>query len=233
MRIVHASDWHGQLIELPAADLYVFTGDMMTNHPVVEQGRGLQLWRIDPAVERVKQAEWLVDRKYPHRGVLKSPEAPILCVRGNHDFIAAADLFPGCDVTEFIDNEVHGVLGRSFTGHRGIPWINGSWSDETHRPDLIDRMKRMPRADVYVTHYPPWGILDAFGFDGREDHYGLEEMAYRLIALSEPPLDRPLEADAVRALHLFGHIHECGGLTRQEGNVLFSNAATTFNVIDL
>jgi Icc-related predicted phosphoesterase len=233
MRIVHASDWHGRLIELPAADAYVFSGDMMPNFPVMEKDYALRLWRIDPAVERVKQTEWLAERRFPHRGMLASPDVPIVCVRGNHDFIDAADLFPGADVTEFIDNEVREILGWTFTGHRGIPWIHGSWNDEVHRPDLIDRMKRMPQANVYVTHYPPWGILDAFGFPGHEDHYGLEEMAYRLIGLSAPPDDWPLEQDAVRALHLFGHIHECGGATRQEGNVLFSNAATTFNVIDL
>lgn len=234
MRIVHASDWHGKLIELPEADAYVFTGDMLPNFPVVERDFGLRLWSIDRERERVKQAEWLADRKHPHRAMLKSPDAPILCVRGNHDFIDAATLFPGADVTEFIGNEVHEVLGRSFTGHRGIPWIHGTLNDETHRPDLIDRMKAMPKADVYLTHYPPWGIMDYDGWPGHgEEHYGLEEMAYRLIMLSDPPPDRPLETDAVRALHLFGHVHECGGQTRQEGNVLFSNAATTFNVIDL
>lgn len=233
MKIVHASDWHGRLIELPEADVYVFTGDMLPNFPVTERDYGLRLWQIVPEVERAKQAEWLADRKHPHRGMLASPEAPVICVRGNHDFIDAADLFHGADVTEFVDNEDCTVLGRRFTGHRGIPWINGTWSDEVHRPDLIDMMKRMRRADVYVTHYPPWGVLDSFGTPGAEGHYGLEEMAYRLISLSEPPADRPLELDAVRALHLFGHIHEHGGVTRQEANVLFSNAATTFNVIDL
>lgn len=236
MRIVHASDWHGRLAELPEADAYVFTGDMLPNFPVVERDYGLRLWRIDPAVEAVRQAEWLAERRHPHRGVLASPDAPILCVRGNHDFIPAAELFPGADVTEFIGNELHEVLGRTFSGHRGIPWIHGSWNDETHRPDLIDRMKRMPTADVYVTHYPPWGILDYSGWPGHgEEHYGLEEMAYQLIERSFPTVIVPGEDLADQppaALHLFGHIHECGGMTRREGGVLFSNAATTFNVIE-
>jgi len=240
MRIVHASDWHGRLIELPEADVYVFTGDMLSNHPVVERDYGLRLWKIDPSFERVKQAEWLAERGYPHRGMLASPDAPIVAVRGNHDFIDAAALFPGADVTELIGNEVHEIAGLRFTGHRGIPWIHGTWSDETHRPDLIDRMRAMPQADVYVTHYPPHGVLDSDGPEHHRDdvagiHYGLEEMAYWLVKRTLPSVwevERELGDQPPSSLHLFGHIHECGGMTRRISTVLFSNAATTFNVID-
>lgn len=235
MRIVHASDWHGRLIELPAADLYVFSGDMLPNFPVTERDYGLRLFMIRSEVERVKQLEWLADRSYPHRGMLASPDSPIVCVRGNHDYIDAAVLFPGANVTELLDNESLEIAGKRITGHRGIPWIHGIWNDETHRPDLIDRMKSMPQADIYVTHYPPWGILDHLGPLSRNEHVGLEELAYRLIYRRTPvPSDSDAEPDfnRIHSLHLFGHIHECGGRTEQHGGVLFSNAATTFNVIE-
>lgn len=225
---------HGSFLDrYPEADLYVCTGDALPNFPVYDGDVGLRLFRISRAHEERAQTAWVGKSNNQMRHRLGSPDARVVCVRGNHDFVPIAPIFAGCDVTELVGNEVTEVLGRRVTGHRGIPWIHGTWNDETHRPDLIDRMKRMPAAELYLTHYPPWGILDAFGLPGREDHYGLEEMAYRLIRLSEPPSDRPLEQDAVRAVHMFGHIHECGGMTRQEGNVLFSNAATRVNVIDL
>lgn len=228
MRIVHFSDMHGRLLDsYPEADLYVCTGDALPNFPVFERGYGLRLYRITPAEERPRQEAWMAEN--PIRDRLGSPDSPVVCVRGNHDFVPIAPLFAGCDVTEVTGNELHEISGLRVTGHRGIPWIHGVWNDETHRPELIERMRAMPEAELYVTHYPPWGILDFDGMPGHgEEHYGLEEMAYRLVMRS-PDLtaDRP-----PAAVHLFGHIHECGGMTRREGGVLFSNAATRVNVIE-
>lgn len=208
----------------------------MPNFPVYERDSSLRLFRIVRANEERVQTLWMEKPINQMRGRLGSPEAPIVCVRGNHDFVPIAPIFVGCDVTELVGNEVHEVCGKTVTGHRGIPWIHGTWNDETQRPDLIDRMKRMPRADLYLTHYPPWGILDYVGWPGRgESRYGLEEMAHRLITQSTPDdyPDGEGSGDRITALHCFGHIHECGGMTRQEGNVLFSNAATRSNVIDV
>lgn len=236
LRIVHFSDWHGKFSRLPEADLYVCTGDMLPNFPIRERDYGLRLFRFNRAHEEAMQTEWMRQPEHQIKALLGSPGSPVICVRGNHDFVPIAGLFVGCDVTELVGNELHEIAGLRVTGHRGIPWIYGTWNDEVHRPDLIERMKAMPEADLYVTHYPPWGILDFDGMPGHgEEHYGLEEMAYQLIKRSTP-VDQSSTSgsdDPIAARHLFGHIHECGGQTRQEGNVLFSNAATTRNVIDL
>ena len=224
MRIVHGSDWHGMARPLGPADLYVFTGDMLDNYPVKDRDRGSYTYRsyvIDPEHEREVQARAM--RNFVASGGMRtrmaSPDAPVLLVRGNHDFVGLAPLFEGCNlIHEFVDNELVEVpgLGITATGHRGIPFIDGRWSDEMQPTDLYERVRRMPEADLYLTHYAPKGILDTEG----DTSYGLDGMGELLLGKG----DR-------RFLHLFGHIHWARGV-RTIGNGTFSNAATTVNEID-
>lgn len=233
MRVVHFSDWHWSFVELPPADLYVCTGDFYDNYPKIVSeeashpyGTPRRKWGIVPEWEREKQGE-AADIVAPEiHKIFGNPDAPLLCVRGNHDFIDLRRLFAQCPnlVHEFIDNEVVELLGLKITGHRGIPRIFGGWSDEVERYTLLDRMRAMPHADVYLTHYPPSGILDSSippGHDQRGSQlYGLEGMGDHLIYRQ------------TRALHCFGHIHEWGGMVVTHEPVTFSNAACRFNVID-
>lgn len=236
MRIVHGSDWHAFFKHVPEAELYVFTGDMLNNFPLVKwKGGRMEEWpRIDAPHEREMQAKSI--EKFIEQGGMRrflgSPDAPIVCVRGNHDFVPIGPLFEGCNlVHEFVDNELIEVGGYKITGHRGIPYIGGYWNDEEGRADLKDRYRRMPMADIYVTHYPPQGILDSSGganmcgtelhmYRGGYEAYGLEGLGDFLLYRGD------------RALHCFGHIHECGGHITKQGPVWFSNAACTFNEID-
>lgn len=242
MKIVHFSDWHWKIADLPEADLYVCTGDMYDNYPVRNQPAdrlrmdGSRGWRIDPEWEREMQANDV--KRFVAAGGFRdhlgSPDAPIVCVRGNHDFIDLAPLFEGCNlVHEFIGNEIVEVLGLRVTGHRGIPFIFGSWNDEIERDVLFDRVRQMPDADLFLTHYAPAGILDFEVMSkGRVESYGLEGMKEELIKKMGPA-----------AVHCFGHIHGSGGMKKElgEGAVIggegpytvFSNAACTFNEIIL
>lgn len=222
MRIVHVSDNHWNLEKYPVADLYVWTGDILRNYPVKKVMAYYSDWTIDPAIERIKQ-KLAVSKFVREAGGLQqylgSPDAPIVAVRGNHDFIDIAPFFTGCNfVHEFVDNEVVSVnvAGEllSITGHRGVPTINGMWNDETPVPDLIDRQRRFPLdCDLYLTHYNPQGVLD-------EGHYGLPGMAMWM----EFNLTKP------HPIHLAGHCHKSHG-SMKPGKVLFSNAATTWNLI--
>jgi Icc-related predicted phosphoesterase len=226
MRIVHGSDWHGFARTLDEADLYVFTGDMLDNYPVKDRDPGSYTYRsytIDPKHEQEIQSKAI--RQFISNGgfrrYLSSPDAPILVVRGNHDFVDLAPMFEGCNlIHEFIDNELVEVpgLGIKATGHRGIPFINGRWSDETERVRLYERAQRMPPADLYLTHYSPYEVLDREYGNG--PNYGLEGMAELLLGKHERSF-----------VHLFGHIHGAHG-TRRIGNGLFSNAATTVKEFD-
>lgn len=233
MRICHFSDWHADLYKLPAADLYVCTGDIYDNYPVIDRDGALRTYKIDPANETLKQSEWA--EKFVQAGGFRrymgSPDSPIVCVRGNHDFIDLVKMFEGCNVTEFIDNELHEIAGLKITGHRGIPYINGDWSDEVMRPDLLDRVRAMPEAHLFLTHYPPSMMLDSEIYNGRVMKYGLDGMPQMMINKMSYPV----------GIHCFGHIHGSGGNvvdSRQadkddEDFYIFSNAACNVNVIDV
>ncbi len=230
MRIVHGSDWHGYAQQCPEADLYVFTGDMLDNFPVKDRDPGSYTYRqrrFIPEHERECQTKQMAQfvANGGMRRYLGSPDAPILIVRGNHDFVDLAPMFEGCNlVHEFKDNEMVEVCGLKATGHRGIPYIFGTWNDEVSRADLKDKFRAMPHADLYITHYPLAGMLDnALGPDGgnRGEQYGLEGGLVDFLIYRMTP-----------AVHMFGHIHECGGEIRKVGPVQFSNAATFVNVID-
>lgn len=247
MRIVHFSDWHFDLRPLPEADLYVCTGDMYDNYPVPDPRSrrdprrfSYSDWTIDPGNEMRMQSQSLSEIRDMggFRPLLGSPDAPIVCVRGNHDYIDLAPMFEGCNlVHEFVSNEAVELLGLRITGHRGIPWIHGTWNDEVPRDQLRARCEAMPPADLFLTHYPPLGVLDSSAAPGhvllrsQVQHYGLEGM----LGLME-------ERMGERGLHCFGHIHECGGFIHETGpgRVLgsegpihtFSNGSCNANVIE-
>jgi Icc-related predicted phosphoesterase len=193
-------------MKCPSADLYIFTGDMLSNYS----------WPPNIPLEIARQTEelkyWAMDMK----DSLGSPDAPIVCVRGNHDYISLAPVFKGCNlVHEFTDNARIEINGISICGHRGIPYINGYFSDEFRKPELIEKFKNLPEADIVVTHYPADCVLDA--------GYGLEEIAnHMMYSWNKPP-----------KYHCFGHIHEMGGQIQELGGIRFSNAACTMNVLEL
>jgi len=243
MKIVHFSDWHWSFRHLPKADLYICTGDMFENYPVVtkpEKEHPLSLvqprYEIVPTIERERQREDAAEfiKSGGIGKFLASPDAPLICVRGNHDFIPLKELFADhASAHELVDNEVIEIRGVRVTGHRGIPRIYGTWNDEIGRDDLREKVRAMPEAEIYLTHYPPHGILDVeHDFKTGPISYGLEGMKDELFS-KMPPV----------ALHCFGHIHGSGRRTAALGGgslvggegpcAVFSNAACGFNVIDI
>lgn len=221
MKIVHFSDWHGSLDEqLPEADLYVCTGDMLpnfTSHTFRNQYESsLQMEFVEGWIRSFGSFSKLFSSK----------DAPVVCVRGNHDYIDLKHLFSGCNfVHEFVENELIEVNGLKITGHRGIPYIYGTWNDEIKRDDLKNIAFDMPSADIYLTHYGPQFVLDSDrppnqGYADRGRHYGLEGLSDNLLSRGN------------KAVHCFGHVHECTCEIEKIGSIRFSNAALGFNVIE-
>lgn len=169
-------------------------------------------WPISAAREELLQRDW-ISSQIRLRDLFESPNAPCIVVRGNHDF---TDLAPyvGGEVYEIgVKPTVFTLRGLVFGGVRGVPWINDMWSDELGPPEEYDLWRTVPSSiDVLVTHGPPSGVLD--------DGYGSRRIASYV---NRHPCK----------LHLFGHIHEHGGEVVAYEDMRFSNAATTFNVIDL
>ena len=245
MLICHLSDWHASLTSLPEADIYVVTGDMLPNFPetsfrIPGGGEGVlherDRWpegaiymgrKIIRELEVRGQREWC--EMNPFREATGIPDSkPVVCVRGNHDFV---DLGPwiGGNVWEISEDptRVAEISGLVFGGMRGIPWCTGEWMDELYPDGMESRARNLPHdIDVLVTHAPPEGILDI----GRyfENIGSPEIMSYvhrRSYAVEGLPL-RPLRA------HFFGHLHNNAG-GKNMGGVVFSNAAETMRMVEL
>lgn len=223
--ICHFSDWHGQWIPLPKADLYICTGDMLKNYPKMKKVEGINSFgqfgeyysrEIIPSREEKNQQGWL-DKQLKRGGLrrfLGNTDAPIVVVRGNHDFVDLAQGFGG-EVFE-INNDCTRVvefLNLRIGGVRGINYIIGEWADELDAPTWEEHAKDLPMdLDVLVTHAPPFGVLDA--------GYGVD-MFRRYVG-------RRYYTDNELPLHCFGHVHEHQGI-RDHGTI-YSNAATTYNL---
>lgn len=217
IKIVHTSDLHGQFIKLPKADLYIFSGDILSDFGISEN--------VDAEYEVKAQTNWA--RRKAGKGKLRkflgSPDAPIVVCRGNHDFIDLAPLFGG-EVYEIQEPyETHYILGLEIGGFRGINYICGDWSDEIDPAEFPAMLRKVPKCvDIMVTHSPPNSILD-----GRfNERYGIQ--AYTNWINSKLYGDESLPK-----LFCFGHVHNDRGMIEWDDGTIFSNAATTFNEIEI
>jgi len=114
VKIVHFSDWHGELQPLPIGDLYVCTGDMLPSSSACMS--------VDREPERRFQREW-IDEMAIEVGSLITKPAPLVVVRGNHDYIDLAPFFREWrgEVHELLDEPRRITInGLSFGGFRGV-----------------------------------------------------------------------------------------------------------------
>lgn len=237
--IVHFSDWHTYWTELPPADLYICTGDMLRDYPERIFGdSGI------PGQDKVLLEERFSEQRSIYyqgkelaalgnlRYLLGSPNAPVVVCRGNHDFVSLATLFDegpiyeiGEQTTVFPD-----ILGLKVGGFRGVNPISGRWSDELDEASLRSLVDKLPLdLDVLVTHCPPFGLLDAVPrAGGRPFRYGVAPLAGYI--------QRQTYGVGQLSLHCFGHVHEsCGiswqGQTGPANEVCFSNASQGFSLL--
>lgn len=222
--ICHFSDWHGCWYKLPEANLYICTGDMLYNYP---NPKGTTVGRREIYCQG-KAVQDLGNQ----RERLGIPEtAPLVVVRGNHDFISLVKLFGekhtyevGLSTTTF-----HNICGLKVGGFRGVNFMTGEWSDELFTPDFDKLSKALPPdLDILVTHAPPHSIMDSKNnYEGRSEHYGVRAaMTY---------IDRQSRTKAHLKLHCFGHVHSARGTTTQGERpywVHFSNASEGYNLYE-
>jgi Icc-related predicted phosphoesterase len=149
-------------------------------------------------------AAWLRALPYRHKVV----------IAGNHDWCfvdnaeAARELL-GDRITYLQDSGVT-IDGVSFWGSPWQPAYN-DWAFNLPRGQaLAEKWALIPdTTDVLITHGPPHGIGDNTMFANRQ---GCEELL--AAALRVAP-----------ALHVFGHIHQDGGVWNRDG-VCFANVTT-------
>lgn len=233
MTVVHFSDWHGSWRQLPYADVYVCTGDMLPNLvlPAGDEGR-----RVRAPFESDVQKLWLEGLSRWTHGFRaecfpENPNAPVVCVRGNHDFTSLAPLFGG-EVYELTgDTNAVELDGIVFAGVRGVPARRLEWSDEIQPATMRKKLLALPhRVDILLTHTPAHGHLD-YPKDGF--HGGCTVLRDWLNERADDPDgETPL-------VHCFGHAHFTEGppelrtVGRSKAQVLFSNAATRYNAFQL
>lgn len=231
MKIVHFSDWHAELYSIPEADIYICTGDMLPNDPRIEDDWGRGWTRvIDHKHEEEYQWNWFT-RKFDHKGktfrkFLGSPDAPVICVRGNHDFTNLAPCFGG-EVYEVQDpSEVFEVKGLRIGGFRGIRYIAGEWADEIRHEDFNSIIGKLPYdLDVVISHAPPLGLMD----DVWGEYCGIRQYTSYI---NRCEFEKTYEEKRPR-LYCFGHIHHRHGIVTWDNGTIISNAATTHNVIEI
>ena len=182
------------------ADTHLFTDDFAVPDGDVLVHAG-DLCRRGNLGELARAAAWLNALPHRHKVV----------VAGNHDWAfldepAAARALFAC----YLQDEGAVIEGVRF---HGSPWQPAfhDWAFNLPRGEpLAAKWRLIPAGlDVLVTHSPPAGLGDDTEIAGRT---GCADLRARV-------------AEVAPRLHLFGHIHQDGGLWR-EGATTFANVTT-------
>lgn len=183
--------------------------------------------------KKSRQLEWIAKNCDNYRKKLGIEfEAPVILVRGNHDWFNLNQVFLGNCVESdpgdqiFIKNlEVNGKFYKT-ASVRGVGPINSFWSDEINDTLFAKNLEQIPfDIDLLLSHQPPRNILDFTKYSVSVGSMALSEWLYARSLSIQKPL-----------WHFFGHIHEDHGIyvKSYDGfDYTFSNAATTFNEIEI
>lgn len=184
------------------ADTHLFHHDLVVPDGDVFVHAG-DMCRGGALAELAQAARWIAGLPHRHKVI----------VAGNHDWafvrepMAARAMFAGAHYLE--DSEV-AIDGVRFYGS---PWQPAfmDWAFNLPRgPALAAVWARIPRGvDVLITHGPPDGIGDRTSIAGRA---GCADLRARV-------------EEVAPRLHLFGHIHQDGGVWRR-GATTFANVTT-------
>jgi predicted phosphodiesterase len=136
-----------------------------------------------------------------------------IVIAGNHDFCferAPERARPLIAHATYLEDEALDVAGLRFYGSPWQPWFN-DWAFNLSRGEPLRRRWALipPGIDVLITHGPPRGHGD---LTAHGEMVGCDDLLARVHEV------RP-------RLHVFGHIHEGYGVTRDEHTTYF-NAST-------
>ncbi len=186
MKICCISDLHGYYPNVGSGDLLIISGDLTANHT---------------SEEYFKFESWLYEQNYKR----------IIMIAGNHDTFS--DTKPYSFLSPPRKSAKHEKLieylcdsGTEFEGLKiwGSPWslwfpgINPKCVSFTCKTEeeLKEKWDLIPNnTDILITHCPPRGIRD---FTKSKKFAGSKTLVDKLLSSNIK-------------LHVFGHIHECGG----------------------
>lgn len=205
LKIDCLADLHGYKPELPGGDLLILAGDYTAT---------------DKLTEWYDFFEWLKQQKYDHK----------IVIAGNHDnfFMTGfpkteQEAFELRDLISYMDIDVDfEYLCDSGTEYKGLkiwgsPWTHyfqnvnpkcTAFMDE--EADLEKKFRLIPEGlDILITHGPMYGMLDT----NIKDYYcGSHSLLYHM-GRTNPKY------------HIFGHIHECGGIELETKHTRYINCS--------
>ncbi|MFZ4582255.1 MAG: metallophosphatase domain-containing protein [Paludibacter sp.] len=170
MKILHLSDTHSKHLlikNLPKADIIVHSGDFTEN--------GTESEVID-------FINWFCNLDYHYK----------IFVAGNHDLCLDGERIEGLpENCHYLYNSGIEILGVSFWG---IPYfVSTEKSGET----ATNLLKIPDKLNVFISHRPPYGILDS------EENYHFGCIQLLEFVQSKRP-----------QYHLFGHVHADYGIIK-------------------
>ncbi len=184
------------------ADTHLFIEDIVVPDGDVFIHAG-DMCRRGDLEEIERAAAWIASLPHRHK----------IVIAGNHDWLFAEDppaaraVFSQFHYLE--DSEVE-LEGLRFYGSPWQPEFN-DWAFNLPRGEPLAAVwRKIPRGiDVLITHGPPDGIGDRSGMDARA---GCADLRQRV-------------TEVAPRLHLFGHIHQDGGMWTH-GSTVFANVTT-------
>jgi len=207
LRILAFSDLHGKgfkeatlLVDETHPDWIVLCGDLLPDFSMIS-GRESRL--------AAQREFW---RTY--RSTFIRDYAVTTLVRGNHEIEGFQDHTLG---------QLPTGLERDVLRLEGIPVEFGGWgwSREWEEKDLLKELQgqlaQVSNPTIFLSHVPPWGILDR---TASGEHIGHRPLLQYLQDRAWP-----------RALVLCGHVHESFGWLLQ-GETMIVNAACGFAIVD-
>lgn len=197
------SDLHGEQPRLTGGDLLIIAGDLTTDDSI-------KAW--------MNFFPWLKRQDYKKKVI----------IGGNHD-----NFLTSCAVTEDIRNmkmEIHDNdfeylcdSGCEYEGMKiwGSPWQLKFRGQNPHamafsvddEDQLSEYWEKIPEGtDIVITHSPPFSILDTTEVYRKKFRVGSPTLLSRVKVIKPK-------------LHVFGHIHGCGGSKFELDGTTYVNAA--------
>lgn len=175
------SDLHGFYPQLEGGDLLIVAGDLTAT---------------DTKQEFEKFVSWLYNQKYNK----------IIVIAGNHDNVLKYDdnllLFFSGGKIEYLCDSGTEFEGLTIWGSPWTPWFHGvnpkckAFTVDTEE-ELAEKFALIPsNTNILITHSPPYMRFDETEKGESVGSTSLDEKVFYLSKLQ---------------LHVFGHVHECGG----------------------
>lgn len=217
LRVCHVSDNHSCWYKLYGKfSCIIHSGDFFPNSNdssfIKNREAAFQLEWLNNNIENMRQ--W-------------TQGLPFFFILGNHDFISPELVEQtlrsnSIDATS-ISEKVGSYYGFNFYGFPYIPAIDGRWSYEKDIPEMEVEVNKLikvlnkEKIDILVTHSPLYGVLDR-----NDGGFNIGNTILTNAIL--------YKAKNIPKYILTGHNHSRGVAIKN--NILISNAATSFNIIE-